>query len=111
MIETDGELISNVNERIQMQSVDLLSDHSPILIHKTKLPFGFSSGTPLDPCELLFYACLKLNFKKKHLSPEVMKMSAESLTLFTKENIVLCQFEISFIEQAMELGMALERKR
>ena len=40
-----------------------------------------------------------------------MKMSAESLTLFTKENIVLCQWKTSFIEQTMELGMALEKKK
>ena len=54
-----------VNERIQMQSVDLPSDQSPILLHKTKFRFCFSSGTPLDPCELLFYACLKTEFQEK----------------------------------------------
>ena len=65
VIETDGELLSNVNERIQMQSVDLPSDQSPILIHKAELPFCFSSGTSLDPCELLFYACLITEFQEK----------------------------------------------
>ena len=40
-----------------------------------------------------------------------MKMSAEILTLFTKENIVLCQCETLFIEQKIELGMALEKKK
>ena len=48
-----------------MQSVDLPSDQSPILIHEAELPFCFSSGSPLDPCELLFYACLKTEFQEK----------------------------------------------